>query len=135
MAKDIDNLQGGSDAKFNAHIALLERLEWIMRNVASLSTDHTAESLAKRYDLLLHVQNLMWTYADADARQKLTNVKPVPYAAQVYNSFSCKQQSAPYSTEYAERLGDWERELNYLCAKLGLQFKSGKDPSSAMVES
>jgi hypothetical protein len=133
MTRDIESLQGGSDAKFNAHIAILERISDRQGEADKASCVPTGEAQYVYYKLVKRIETIMWPYLTTEEKDGVNKLRPPINSIFGMDPMNGKRKDN-YSEYVADKINAWEVELNTCIAKRGLALKAGKDPSHAMIE-
>ena len=130
---DIKNLRDGSDALFNSHIAMLERINAIQRESDKFSCIPTGESMLMYFRCVKCVERIMWKYLNVQERELLNKIRPKPFSSMGKDPMTGKNGNG-YNYRTVEEIENWEVEINGMIAQRGLALKSGKDPSKAIFD-
>lgn len=133
MGRDVEGLQTGGEAKFNAHISILERINERQIEADKFSCIPSGDFQLMYYNCVRCVERIMWAYFTDEERQRLNELRPQPFLTSGRNPMNGKSMNS-YSHDLALKIGNWEIAINSMIAKRGLALKSGKDPSMAMID-
>lgn len=133
MSDDIQNLQEGRDAKFNAHIDTLQRLNDIKRRADMFSTQPTGQSLFQYYMEVNRIETIMWSYMTNKEREEVNKLRPLMFSPMRQNSTNGKPIDN-FTPSMWLQINNWERLINKTIAHRGLELKSGDNPSSAILK-